>query len=152
MKCGLNSYDVAELFNPYCYRINENYRNAKEITEYINTNLGTNMRPIGVHGNVKILGIHECKFKTSGRTAILFDGDCSKLLKILNQKNIKFNKTFENNKIMLNKINLLSILDSRGLEFETVYVWMPENDKDDMLNNKKYVAYTRALNELTILA
>lgn len=47
----------------------------------------------------------------------------------------------------------ISISDSKGLEFETVYVYMPDQNTDDPLTiNKKYVAYTRALSSLTVLS
>lgn len=155
MKCGLSKYDITELFDPYCYQIKENYRNAKEITEYINANLGTSMRSIGIHGLVKYYDNEEdCDIRVDGRTAILYDGENHSVLEMLKKKKVVINKTFENNRIVSDKINVLSIIDARGLEFETVYVWLPEaerNSNDPLLTNKKYVAYTRALNNLTII-
>lgn len=158
LKCGLSEDDITDLFDPYHYEIKENYRNAKEITEFINNNLGTEMFPIGLHGSVKIENFDECEIQLNGRTALIFDGDSDEIIKKLKDSKVSVNKTFSNNKIVSDKLNVLSVLDARGLEFETVYVYMPtktdENGKElyDELNaNKKYVAYTRALNSLTIL-
>ena len=44
------------------------------------------------------------------------------------------------------KLNLLTVYQAKGLEFDTVYVLL-----DEMLDNECYVACTRALKELIVL-
>ncbi|MGB4438156.1 MAG: ATP-binding domain-containing protein, partial [Sedimentibacter sp.] len=50
------------------------------------------------------------------------------------------------NKILPGKISVLTVEQSKGLEFDCVYVY----DKY-MTNNEKYISYTRALKELVII-
>ena len=52
----------------------------------------------------------------------------------------------ENKEVMKEKINIISVNLVKGMEFETVYVY-PKG----MTKNEKYVAYTRALDELNII-
>lgn len=59
-------------------------------------------------------------------------------------KNIRKIRTEK--KMRQKEFNLLSVTNVKGLEFETVYVL----DKD-MIPNEQYVAYTRALKDLTII-
>jgi superfamily I DNA/RNA helicase len=55
-------------------------------------------------------------------------------------------KGFFNNYIEEGSVSILTVENAKGLEFETVYV-MP----DGMSRNEKYIAFTRALNELIIV-
>ena len=45
-----------------------------------------------------------------------------------------------------NKIDVYSLNDAKGLEFQSTYV-----DVTNMTDNEKYIAFTRALNKLTII-
>ena len=49
-------------------------------------------------------------------------------------------------KISRSKINIMTVYESKGLEFTSVVV-VPEG----MSNSEKYIAYTRALNELAVI-
>ena len=49
-------------------------------------------------------------------------------------------------KISRSKINIMTVYESKGLEFTSVAV-APEGMND----SEKYIAYTRALNELAII-
>ena len=49
-------------------------------------------------------------------------------------------------KLSKTKINVMSVFESKGLEFSAVAVY----DKD-MTQNEKYIAYTRALRELAVV-
>ena len=155
---GIGIDDLKEKFLPETYEISENYRNAKEITEFINEQLGMEMLPIGLHGTVTFDYLEQCDFSISGRTALLVDGDVEVIYELLRKRKIKVNKTYSTYKIDVDKLNLLTIDDAKGLEFETVYVYAPaldENVSEEdsvILKNKKYVAYTRALSSLIILS
>lgn len=153
--CGANEEEISDLFSPYRYTIPENYRNAKEITEFINYELGMDMFPIGVHGNVGFDTIKNCKFDIKGRTALIIDDQIEKVVELLKKSKIKINRAYQNNKIDAEKLNILTVADAKGLEFETVYVYMPQNNKTadrDIERNKRYVAYTRALDSLFVLS
>ena len=50
-------------------------------------------------------------------------------------------------KISKTKVNVMSVFESKGLEFSAVAVY----DKG-MTENEKYIAYTRALRELAVIS
>ena len=155
MGCGANEEEIEDLFSPYRYTISENYRNAKEITEFINYELGMDMFPIGVHGNVGFDTFKNCKFDIKGRTALIIDDQIDKVVELLKKRKVKINRAYQNNKIDVDRLNILLVSDAIGLEFETVYVYMLQNNKasdQDVERNKRYVAYTRALDSLFVLS
>ena len=49
-------------------------------------------------------------------------------------------------KVSKSKINLMTVYESKGLEFTSVVV-----DVDGMTDSEKYIAYTRALNYLAAI-
>lgn len=132
------------------YSLNENYRNTNEITEFCNNEFNMSMKRIGISGPfVRNISKKEliAEIDTSGnlkgeRWAILIP-------RTLNKEKIK--KVFTENKITTdklgkNRISLMYVDEIKGFEFEKVYVLPEKMDK-----NTKYVAYTRALNELIIV-
>lgn len=149
--------------SPYfLYTIEENYRNAEEITEFCNQEFGLQMRPISLSGG----GVYEynevhvyddtfnlkklLKQEAHGRNAIIVgDNETLKNLLILLMKystnNIN-NMINEAANISMDMWNLMTVDQAKGLEFNTVIVI-----DVDMSRNEKYVAYTRALNKLYIL-
>lgn len=134
---GIDSIEgLAEKYDDIMlYQLNENYRNAIEITEYINSKLNMHMIPIGIHGVVKEIDLEKTEFEINGRTAIIF-----KNYDLFKAKCSKINKTIMDN------LSLLSIDEVKGLEFETVYVLL-----DEMTNPEKYLAMSRALNYLIVM-
>ena len=52
----------------------------------------------------------------------------------------------EDGKLSKRKVNVMSVFESKGLEFSAVAVY----DKG-MTENEKYIAYTRALRELAVV-
>lgn len=130
----------------------ENYRNALEITEYVNRMFHMNMLPIGIHGKVNVVkSISEVPERDSegDRVAIIYKDDS-------NLENFGIYREDEDNKysfwnasddtIAIDKANVLTVLLAKGLEFERVIVSLT-----GMSEQEKYVACTRALNELYIL-
>ncbi|MGN1061470.1 MAG: hypothetical protein ACI4QN_07035, partial [Candidatus Coproplasma sp.] len=57
-----------------------------------------------------------------------------------------YNLVRESGKISKSKINLLTVYESKGLEFTAVAVV-----DTDMTDNEKYIAYTRALKRLAVV-
>ena len=130
------------------FEINENYRNAFEITEFINNRLNMKMIPIGIQGSIneKATTI-ETKYSLKERVVLIVKSkdEISEIdaLKDINDINIV---DYDDKTIEFNKLNIITVSLSKGLEFEKVYVY-----DHNMTNIEKYVAYTRALNELNIL-
>ena len=108
-----------------------------------------------MHGNVGFDTVKNCKFDLKGRTALIIDDQIDKVVELLKKRKVKINRAYQNNKIDADKLNILSVADAKGLEFETVYVYMPQNNKaadQDIERNKRYVAYTRALDSVFVLS
>ena len=153
---GLNENEVKLVLDDHwkTFGINENYRNAHQITEFINSEFRIDMMPIGIDGSVKYCDISdissEIQLNDNDRIALIIKD-------IPLYENIASKYRFD----AIEKVNLISddecavkrgflnvipISMTKGLEFERVYA-MPYQ----MTQNEKYVAYTRALNELYII-
>ncbi len=125
--------------------LNLNYRNTNQIVDYVSGRLGIEMKSIGLDGNdVKFIekrAVTGFLSKTTGLKAVI----CSeKNFEKLKKKS--YNLPCFTGKISKNKINLMTVYQSKGLEFTSVAV-----ADEDMTDNEKYIAYTRALKELAII-
>jgi hypothetical protein len=139
---------LISLLSPNSYNINVNYRNAKPITEYINRQVHKNMQSIGLNGTVIETQIDQCEFKISDRTAIICKDP--KLALIFLKRYIdssRINNSITTKELLRDKFTLMTVLDCKGLEFDTVYVF-----DYGMTENEKYVAYTRALDTLVVIS
>ena len=139
--------NIESLFSPTTFNITVNYRNTRQITAYINKAVHKNMKSIGIDGTVSEIPLENCTFHLQDRTAII----C---------KNIDLVQQYIHGKIDAKQVNdlsltgeiqdelisLMTVRDCKGLEFETVYVF-----DFDMSENEKYVAYTRALDNLIVI-
>ncbi len=135
------------------FQLNENYRNAQQITELMNKHFSTEMLAIGVDGIVQ-----EASRQTREQVFLSFINDMASgwiiardretfdvFIKNLSTKLDCSSFSFDladNNK----SIVVLSIDQIKGLEFPRVLVIT-----DYMNDNQKYVAMTRALSELYIV-
>jgi DNA helicase IV len=136
------------------FSINENYRNARQITEYINKEFGLVMMPIGIDGSVHhIDNNHLCDnfhLDESDRIAFVVK-DIPLFEEIFETRpfieNEKINLIIDDEcGVLKGYLNVIPINLVKGLEFEQVYV-LP----NQMTENEKYVAFTRALSKLYIL-
>ena len=154
---GMNEDQVKQIVDNHwmTFGINENYRNAHQITEFINSEFAIDMMPIGIDGSVKHCDISklssEIKLNGTDRIAFiikdiaLYESIESKYLLDDNEKvNVISDDECE---VRRGFLNVIPINLAKGLEFETVYA-LPHQ----MTQNEKYVAYTRALNELYVVA
>lgn len=157
---GIDNWSEFDVFLKYKkYELQENYRNASQITNYCNKKFNMNMLAINTNGN----GVHECD------SFIGFSNYLSN--KILNEDRVglsaiivkneleakwivdefsRFNDRFHNmvhseSIVHKTKWNIITVSDSKGLEFNTVIVLSA-----DMTSNEKYIACTRALDELFV--
>ncbi|MCH5156025.1 MAG: AAA family ATPase [Clostridiales bacterium] len=129
----LNRLD--ELWELNHYSLNENYRNAREITEYVNTLLGMNVTSLGLDGGkVNTLELRDLPEKLidvgDDRVAVIYSYNDTETARYL--------------KSAVPRHMLYTVVGSKGLEFERVYACGRLSDKE------KYIAYTRALDTLTI--
>ena len=136
--------DWAELgYNQF--DLNLNYRNTNKIVEYVSENLNIDMQAIGTEG--KEVESISSRFVTSylsenkGLSAVI----CSEAgLEKYTRKS--YNVVRNTGRISKTKINIMTVYESKGLEFTSVAV-----ADGDLTENEKYIAYTRALKNLAII-
>lgn len=126
-------------------RLQLNYRNTNQIVSYVSDNLNVEMQAIGLGGEeVQIIGsrgISAFLSQKAGLRAVI----CSEQnLSAFTKKT--YNIVRESGRISKTKINLLTVYESKGLEFTAVAVV-----DGDMTDNEKYIAYTRALKDLALV-
>lgn len=135
------------------FKLEQNYRNANEITQFVNEECDLNMIPIGLKGNVQeIDGLYSFqisqKFKdiSLDRVAVIVK-DKNEYLNDLDSfylDNVEvFDGNFNNFGKDKTKIFIYSVEDVKGLEFDIAAV-----DTRGMNRNEKYIACTRAMKEL----
>lgn len=127
------------------YNLSLNYRNTNQIVEYVSQKLGIEMKPIGVNGaEVTVVDRRSVTSYLNGKhglkALICSDGNLEKYARK------SYNYIGQTGKISKTKINLMTVYQSKGLEFTAVAV-----ADEDMTDNEKYIAYTRALKELAII-
>ena len=127
------------------YTLGLNYRNTNQIVEFVAENLGIDMHPIGLNGGgvekIPKRSVTGWLSEKNGLKAVIctpqsFDEYCKKSYNIIGRTG-KISKT---------KINIMTVYESKGLEFTAVAV-----ADSGMSDNEKYVAYTRALKHLAII-
>ncbi len=127
------------------YGLNQNYRNTNQIVRYVAEKLRLDMQSIGYDGpKVERIAPREIsKFfrEKKGLKAII----CTE-----RTKESYFRKTYndlgERGKVSSSKINLMTVYESKGLEFTSVVVI-----DEGMSTGERYVAYTRALQALAVV-
>lgn len=127
------------------YNLNLNYRNTNEIVEFVSKNLGIEMTSIGFDGcaveEIPARAVTKTLSEKNGLKAVICTGQSfDKYLKK------SYNILRKTGKISKTKINIMTVYESKGLEFTAVAV-----ADGDMTANEKYIAYTRALKELLII-
>lgn len=149
---GIPDWEMLEDIREFqLYQLNENYRNTNQVTEFCNDELDSEITSIGISGpEVKKMTIVDALnelyiqiLSEEGSRAVIYSSNNVTSKKQIQQmgKDICFCP----GKVEKGKIALLTVEESKGLEFQTVLV-IPEN----MEYNDLYVAYTRTLNELII--
>jgi hypothetical protein len=157
---GINSWsEFGDIVNFERFDMQENYRNASQITEYCNKVFDMNMQAINTSGN----GVHEIidynglksilirqllSEQKVGLAAIIVKNtfEAQWLLDEFSEYQDKFcDLTRDEFDLHPTKWNIVTAEESRGLEFHTVFVL-----SYNMTENEKYIAYTRALDELFV--
>lgn len=130
-----------------------NYRNTVEITEFCNREFHMNVKPIGITGkpvtiktlNAAIQEAVQFQKQDAKRTvAILYhygeQPTSNMLYRLLDPAIMSWDK------VQVGKISILSVTSAKGLEFDLAVV-IPTG----MVDNEKYIAYTRAVEQLIIV-
>ena len=127
------------------FTLNQNYRNTNQIVDFVSSSLGLDMQSIGYDGPqvsmIAVRGVSQFFKEKKGLKALI----CAE-----NMKEKYARKTYNDigvkGKLSRSKINVMSVYESKGLEFTSVVV-----AEEGMSASEKYIAYTRALNELAVV-
>lgn len=151
---GIADWDyIKSVFDAHIFQLNENYRNTNQITRFCNRSFGMQVLQTGVDGP----SIREIPRKDLEEEIIKANNDFERLAllvprKIRKEKYLDYDvfPTYVNEKVG-EKIGkgLLAVMyvdEVKGIEFDKVFVV-----GNQMKQNEKYIAYTRALSELIIV-
>ncbi len=152
---GIHDWDVLKtvIENPHHFSLNENFRNTNQITQFCNDTFKMNILQTGVDGH-KVNEIIRNKLESmlaelsieDDRVVILLPRQVKKkeyidLERLPMALREKIGDQIGNGRICVSYVD-----EIKGIEFDKVYV-VPNG----MTTNEKYIAYTRALSELTIV-
>ena len=135
----------SELYDDKPEFINENYRNARQITEYVNQTYEMNMLPVGLDGiQCTVENIPEIRISEDDRVAIIVANQDISMNEY--KKSVEMNFYVDSRQIVRGIYNVIPISLAKGLEFEKVIVF-----QKGMTENEFYVACTRAITELYVI-
>ncbi len=127
------------------YTLNQNYRNTNQIVRYVAQSLDLNMQSIGYDGpqvrKLQPRGINGFFKDKKGLKAVI----CSQEKKGEYLRK-SYNDIAAKGRVSRSKINVMTVYESKGLEFTSVVVV-----EEGMSAAERYIAYTRALNELGVI-
>ncbi len=127
------------------YELYRNYRNTNEIVEFVSAIPGVDMSPIGLKGEpVAYLTPRKINAFFKDRQGLKAVIAREEYLPLFAKRG--FVRLAASGTLSQSKINVMSVYESKGLEFSAVAVY----DRD-MTDNEKYIAYTRALSVLGVV-
>lgn len=134
------------------YELNENYRNTNQITQYCNEVFNFDMTLTGVEGepvrNITFKEMLEELAKSAAskdRTAVILPRTMAKT-RVTRSPIVDTVKNNFSTKFDTSKVSVMYVDEIKGIEFDRVYVV-----DEDMERNERYIAFTRALDKLTII-
>jgi hypothetical protein len=131
-----------DMYEQKPYNINENYRNAIQITQYVNNRFKVGMNPVGLGGKVQeVERLKSYSIAEDDRVALIVKNTPTD---IANKD--AFNDYMATKEIKRGCINIIPVCMVKGLEFEKVLV-----ARKDLTENEFYVSCTRAISELVII-
>ena len=137
--------DWRDAFSCPVHTLGQNYRNTNQIVGYVAEELRIDMQPIGFDGppvqTVRPRGIGAFFRDKKGLKAVIVPA-CD--LEKYRRKN--YSVPGSTGRISKTRINLLTVYESKGLEFSCVAV-----ADAHMSEHERYIAYTRALKELAVI-
>ena len=127
------------------YELDQNYRNTNQIVSFVAEELQLSMQSIGYDGpevvRIPSRSINAFFKEKKGLKAVI----CTEKTKAEFMRK-SYNDVGEKGKVSRSKINIMTVYESKGLEFTSVAVI-----NKGMSESEKYIAYTRALNELAVV-
>lgn len=134
------------------YELNENYRNTNQITQYCNEVFNFDMTLTGVEGepvrNITFKEMLEELAKSAAsedRTAVILPRTMAKT-RVTRSPIVDAVKNNFSTKFDTSRVSVMYVDEIKGIEFDRVYVV-----DEDMERNERYIAFTRALDKLTIV-
>ena len=136
------------------FNLNENYRNTNQITKYCNDTFQMQVSQTGVDG-YSVKEIARIKLErtvanlknTEERIAIILPRAAGKKNKYIDMEQLPSSVQERiDSEVGNGKIAVVYVDEVKGVEFDRVFV-VPNS----MSKNEKYIAYTRALSELTVV-
>ncbi len=128
------------------YTLNQNYRNTNQIVQFVADTLQLNMQSIGYDGpsirRLQPRGVNGFFKEKKGLKAII----CAQEKKGEYTRK-SYNDIGIKGKVSPSKVNIMTVYESKGLEFSSVVVV-----EEGMTSGERYIAYTRALNELAVIS
>ncbi len=139
---GVKNWDALGL---PVYTLKQNYRNTNEIVAFVSGVLDADMLPIGLAGapveKLPLRRVTAFFREKHGLKAVIAREE---YLPLFAKRGYKLLST--DGKLSKTRINVMSVYESKGLEFSAVAVY----DRG-MSENEKYIAYTRALAALAVI-
>ena len=127
------------------FDLNLNYRNTNKIVEFVSENLNIDMQAIGTEGDkVESISARTVTAYLSGNKGLSAVICSEEGLDKFSRKS--YNVVRNTKRLSKSKINIMTVYESKGLEFTSVCV-----ADGDLTENEKYIAYTRALKNLAII-
>ncbi len=127
------------------FNLSLNYRNTNKIVDFVSGNLAIDMQAIGTEGGEVVIissrAVTKYLSACGGLSAVI----CSEA-KLPDYIRKSYNVVRSTGRISKSKINIMTVYESKGLEFTSVAV-----ADGDMSDNEKYIAYTRALKNLALI-
>ena len=136
---GIKNWDLLKKVTDFnYYNLNENYRNTEQITDFCNKAFKYNNISMGITGK----DVEYIDKKQVNNIIIRKMNDQKRIAVIVRNK-----EDLENIIPIDSEYTFyITISQVKGIEFDSVIVF-----DNDMTENEKYIAYTRALNELYIV-
>lgn len=134
------------------FTLNENYRNTNQITQYCNDVFNFDMTLTGVEGapvrNISFDEMISELVEVAGnadRTAVILPRAMSKQ-RVTRARKLENKRESLSVKFDTSKVSIMYVDEIKGIEFDRVYVV-----DQDMERNERYIAFTRALDNLSIV-
>ncbi len=137
--------DWSSVLDGPVYTLDQNYRNTNQIVEYVSKILKIAMKPIGFDGpevvHIGMRGISAFFRDKKGLKAVIVPEHA-----LEKYRRKSYNVVGESGRISKARINIMTVYESKGLEFSSVVV-----ADEGMTVHERYIAYTRALKELAVV-
>lgn len=143
---GIKSWvELSKIIGSKIFVMSENYRNSDDIIKYYNKTLQLDNKSFGLKTKpVKTIPLKS--LVTEVKLQLLLKNRTAIIKKESTALPLEIKEICSSDVLTKNKAVLLNIRESKGLEFDSVFVL-----NVDMNRNERYISYSRALSELYIV-